>query len=563
LAEFGVVLQLAGSIVVPTLTLMLSRQTTSTYLEHFGLRERPFSNAADLRFVYVGPHHEQAIAHLLKGLQAPGGIVLLTGESGLGKTTTCRVLLSRLPERVDVVPILNPSLTPVELLAFACEELGVRCEPDADPAALCSTLRATLAARVGSRRTILLVDDAHGLGPDVIDQLSALSSLETDGPKLLEIVLIGEPALIDLVGRATGPAASQATGYYLLPFAEQETGAYVRHRLAVAGAGDLFDDEALRDLHRLSGGIPRLINVICDRALAIAVPQGRRSVDAPTVHAAARSVLTPARSVSAPARSRVRAVAPQETPRAKPPLVAPAPQRRPASRPRRRRQLRPWLVGGGLALATLAIGAIFLGPRHLDGIGPAAYSRLEAEPLTSGQPSEPNAATGVAESPPALQPEPAQPTTVLRPDSPRSDTAPLPTTIAPARPFPGFAAAPPPSSDESPHQRRRRERGELGATAPQFNPRERLAEPPPSIEPPQIAAPPAASGQPQLLEDTPLRLNTIVWVPRPNERMVYVNGHKYVEGDTLENGAILEEIQQNGVIIIQAGKRFRLRLAVR
>jgi hypothetical protein len=141
----------------------------------------------------------------------------------------------------------------------------------------------------------------------------------------------------------------------------------------------------------------------------------------------------------------------------------------------------------------------------------------------------------------------------------------MPTTppIAPARPLPGFASAPPESSDESPRQRRRRERAELRATAPQFNPRERLAEPPPSIEPPQAAPPPAASGQPQLLEDTLLRLNTIVWVPRPNERMVYVNGHKYVEGDTLENGAILEEIQQNGVIIIQGGKRFRLRLEVR
>ena len=536
---------------------MLSRQTTSTYLEHFGLRERPFSNAADLRFVYVGPHHEQAIAHLLKGLQAPGGIVLLTGESGLGKTTTCRMLLSRLPERVDVVPILNPSLTPIELLAFACEELGVRPEPGADQAALCDALRAKLAARVGSRRTVLLVDDAQGLGPDVMDQLSALSSLETDGPKLLEIVLIGEPGLIDLVGRATGPAASQATGYYLLPFAEQETGAYVRHRLAVAGAGDLFDDEALRDLHRLSAGVPRLINAICDRALTIAVPQGRRIVDAPTIRAAARAV-------QAPARPRARAAIPREAPRAKPPLAAPVPPRRPAKRARG--QIWPWLVGGGLAVSAVAIGAVLLGPRYLDGIRPTGYSRLEAGPLASSQPAELNAATGVVESPPALQPEPAQtPTTALQPDSPRSDTPPMPTTppITPARPLPGFASAPPESSEESARQRRRRERADLRATAPQFSSRGGSAEPPQSIEPPQAAAPPGASVQPPLLEDTPLRINTIVWALRPNERMVYVNGHKYVEGDTFENGAILEEIQQNGVILIQGGKRFRLRSEVR
>ena len=531
---------------------MLSRQTTSTYLEHFGLRERPFSNAADLRFVYLGPHHEQAIAHLLKGLQAPGGIVLLTGESGLGKTTTCRVLLSRLPERVDVVPILNPSLTAVELLAFACEELGVKCEPDADQATLCDALRAKLTARVGSRRTVLLVDDAQGLGPDVIDQLSALSGMETDGPKLVEIVLIGEPGLIDLVGRAAGSAASQATGYYLLPFAEQATSAYVRHRLAVAGAAaDLFDDEALRDLHRLSAGVPRLINVICDRALAIAVPQGRPIVDAPTIRAAARSVL-------APTRPRVRAATPQETPRAKPSLVAGAAPRRPS---RARRQLWPWLVGGGLAVSAVAVGAILLGPRLLEGIGHAGYSRLEAEPLASAQLSESNAATGAAESPSALQPEPQRPTTVLQPDAGRSDTQPMPTTppVAPARPLPGFASAPSVSSDESARQRRRRERAELRATGPEFSPRGGSAEPPQSAEPPLAWVQP----EPQPPPDTPLKIDMIVWAPRPNQRMVYVNGHKYVEGDTLENGAILEDIHQNGVMLIVRGKRIWLRSEVR
>jgi hypothetical protein len=338
-----------------------------------------------------------------------------------------------------------------------------------------------------------------------------------------------------------------------LPFAEQETGAYVRHRLAVAGAGDLFDDEALSDLHRLSAGVPRLINVICDRALALAVPQGRRIVDAPTIRAAARSV-------QAPARPRARAAISQEIPRAKPPLAA-VPPRRPASRARR--QLWPWLVGGGLAVSAVSIAAVLLGPRHLDGIGPSGYSRLEVEPLTSAQPSEPNAATGVAESSPALRPEPAQPTTPARqPDSPRSDTPPMPATplIAPARPLPGLASAPPASSDESARQRRRRERAELRATAPQFGPREGSAEPPPSIEPPQSWVRP----EPQPPLDTPLKIDMIVWARRPNERMVYVNGHRYVEGDVLENGAVLEEIQQDGVVlIVQGGRRSRLGSAVR
>jgi hypothetical protein len=301
-----------------------------------------------------------------------------------------------------------------------------------------------------------------------------------------------------------------------LPFGEQETGAYVRHRLAAAGAGNLFDDEALRDLHRLSAGVPRLINVICDRALTIAVPQGRRAVDAPTIRAAARSVL-------APARSAARAATPQEAPRPKSPLVAPAPPRRRARRARR--QLWPWVVGGGLALSAVAIGAILLGPRHRDGVGPAAYSRFEAVPPTSAEPREPNAGARVAESP---QPEPAQPpAAVPQPDAPR------------------FVTETPASSDESERQRRRRARAELRPTAPQFSPREGSAEPPSSAEPPQ------AWVQPQPPADTPLKVDMIVWAPDPRGRMAYVNGHRYVEGQTLENGAVLREIQPDGIIVIQ------------
>src|SRR5262245_51245073 len=258
---------------------MLRREATSTYLQHFGLRERPFLNAPDLRFVYLGPHHEQAIAHLLRGMEVPGSVVLLTGESGIGKTTTCRALLSRLPERVDVALIVNPALTPVELRAFLCDQLGVAYETDASDQALVDALHGKLSARLGTRRTVVVVDEAQSLVPDVVDQLFALSNMELEGRKLVEIILIGEPPLIDLVGRATAHRSSQApTGYYLLPFAEAETVAYVRHRVAVAGVPDLFEPEALRDVHRLSGGVPGLINVICERALSIAVPQGRRTV---------------------------------------------------------------------------------------------------------------------------------------------------------------------------------------------------------------------------------------------------------------------------------------------
>ncbi|HKQ67609.1 MAG TPA: general secretion pathway protein GspB, partial [Methylomirabilota bacterium] len=218
---------------------------------------------------------------------------------------------------------------------------------------------------------------------------------------------------------------------------------------------------------------------------------------------------------------------------------------------RARRQLWPWLVGGGLAVSAVAIGAIFLGPRHLTGVGPAASARLEAEPSTSAESPEPNATTRVVESP---QREPAQPSAAVpQPDAPPADTRPMLATPpnAPGRPLPGFVPETPASSDESARQRRRRARAELRAAAPQLSPREGSAEPPPPIEPPQTGAQPSA--------DTPLRIEMIVWAPEPGARMVYVNGHRYVEGQTLENGAVLREIQPDAIIVLQRGQPFRLR----
>jgi type II secretory pathway predicted ATPase ExeA len=508
---------------------MLRREATSTYLEHFGLRERPFSNAPDLRFVYLGPHHEQAIAHLLRGMEVPGSVVLLTGESGIGKTTTCRALLSRLPERVDVALIVNPALTPVELRAFLCHQLGLAYETDTDQAFV-DALHGKLSARLGTRRTVLVVDEAQSLVPDVVDQLFALSNMELEGRKLVEIILIGEPPLIDLVGRATAHRSSQSpTGYYLLPFAEAETAAYVRHRLAVAGVPDLFEPEALRDVHRLSGGVPGLINAISERALSIAVPQGRRSVDAPTVRAAARSART---SATSPALAAAR----QGAPRPRPPRV-PLP---PAPKPARRtgRPLRPWLIGGGLALAAVAIGAIFLGPRAHDVGVPAVESRAEADSPIRVEPLEADAVE--------TQPQPARP-----PDTgeqldparliPPPMSSPLLVTPGPARPLePGMRVVPgpPASSDESPRQDRRRARADLRA-APG---------PPQSAVQPQV--PPAAAS---------LKIDFLLWASEPKDRLVFMNGRKYVEGETLENGAILQEIQEDGIVMFQNGLRIQVR----
>lgn len=266
------------------------------YLAHFGLHERPFSNTPDPQFVYLGARHEEALAHLLYGVQEHGGFVQLTGEIGTGKTTVCRLLLERLPEGVDVALIVNPILSPEELLAALCDELGVKDEGVARSRKVLVDLlyRHLLAAHAAKRRTVLIVDEAQNLTVQALEQLRLLTNLETAKQKLLQIMLIGQPELVELLARPDLRQLSQriTARYHLLPFTARETRAYVSHRLALAGgAEDLFERGALRDVHRLSGGVPRLINVICDRALLGAYAQRRATVDSQTVRTAAREVL--------------------------------------------------------------------------------------------------------------------------------------------------------------------------------------------------------------------------------------------------------------------------------
>ena len=266
------------------------------YLQHFGFHERPFSNTPDPGFVYLGSRHEEALAHLLYGVQEHGGFVQLTGEIGTGKTTVCRVLLERLPEGVDVALIVNPVLSPEELLATLCDELGVKYESGTrSRKALVDTLyRHLLAAHSAKRRTVLIVDEAQRLTVEALEQLRLLTNLETDKQKLLQIMLIGQPELDELLARPDLRQLSQriTERYHLQPLTPGETRAYVTHRLTLAGGpADIFEPGAVREVHRLSGGVPRLINIIGDRALLGAYAQRRERVNARTVRGAAREVL--------------------------------------------------------------------------------------------------------------------------------------------------------------------------------------------------------------------------------------------------------------------------------
>jgi general secretion pathway protein A len=266
------------------------------YSAYFGLTSSPFSVTPDPRFLYLSDGHREALAHLLYGIGDGGGFVQLTGEVGTGKTTLCRCLLEQLPPEVDVALVLNPKLTDVELLAAVCDELGVQYPAPATSRKLLvdALYRHLLDAHGRGRRTVLILDEAQDLAPDVLEQIRLLTNLETSTQKLLQVILIGQPELIRLLDREDLRQLAQrvTARYHLLPFAEADSGAYVGHRLAIAGQKDpIFTGAALRAVHRASRGVPRVINAVCDRALLGAYARDERRVGARTVRRAAREVL--------------------------------------------------------------------------------------------------------------------------------------------------------------------------------------------------------------------------------------------------------------------------------
>ena len=266
------------------------------YTSFFGLAEKPFAITPDPRYLYLSERHAEALAHLLYGINESGGFIQLTGEVGTGKTTVVRTLLSRVPHHADVAVILNPRVTPVEFLLTICEELGLAIA-DADRESVKHMVdalnRRLLNAHAEGRRIIVLVDEAQNLSIDVLEQVRLLTNLETPTQKLLQIILIGQPELRELLDRnELRQLAQRITGrYHLMPLSREETKGYVRHRLRVAGATeDIFTPGALLELHRLSLGIPRVINVACDRALLGGYTQDTKKITASLVRQAAGEV---------------------------------------------------------------------------------------------------------------------------------------------------------------------------------------------------------------------------------------------------------------------------------
>jgi general secretion pathway protein A len=242
------------------------------YTSFFGLHEKPFSITPDPRYLFMSERHAEALAHLLYGVKETGGFIQLTGEVGTGKTTLVRSLLQQVPDTTDVALILNPQISRIEFLCAICEELGIPLpEARGSVKALIDALnRFLLENHSRGRRTILIVDEAQNLRPDVLEQVRLLTNLETTKQKLLQIILIGQPELRALLARNDmRQLAQRITGrYHLEPLSRDETEAYIDHRVKVAGGvGRIFANGSRREIYRLGRGIPRMINVIADRAL--------------------------------------------------------------------------------------------------------------------------------------------------------------------------------------------------------------------------------------------------------------------------------------------------------
>ncbi|MFL6695035.1 MAG: AAA family ATPase [Ramlibacter sp.] len=269
------------------------------YAPYFGLSHEPFSIAPDPRYLFMSERHREALAHLLYGLGGGGGFVLLTGEIGTGKTTVCRCFLEQIPETCNVAYIFNPKLTVIELLQSICEEFHVPVprREGGQPTVkdYLDPLNAfLLQAHAQGRNSVLIIDEAQNLSEDVLEQLRLLTNLETSERKLLQIVLIGQPELRTMLARPGLEQLAQRViaRYHLDALSPGETVHYVRHRLEVAGLTRAlpFEPRAMAKVHKLSGGVPRRINLLCDRALLGAYAGSEPVVTPAIVDLAAKEV---------------------------------------------------------------------------------------------------------------------------------------------------------------------------------------------------------------------------------------------------------------------------------
>ncbi len=276
----------------------------SIYLQHFALAREPFSIVPDPGFLYPSIYHRQAVAHLKYGLDREGGFILLTGEVGTGKTTLTRTMIKRIPPHVRVAYILNSKLNVADVLASICDELDIDL-PNASELSLTKQSftkqcidalnRNLLAAHADGKKTLIVLEEAQNLTAEVLEALRLLSNLETSSDKLLHILLVGQPELLDILAQQELRQLNQrvVSRFHLSPLDKNDLSNYINHRLHRAGAKRaIFDSGCAAVLFRLTGGVPRLINLVCHQSLVAAYSTGAQTVSAKLVKQAASEILS-------------------------------------------------------------------------------------------------------------------------------------------------------------------------------------------------------------------------------------------------------------------------------
>ena len=264
------------------------------YSNYFGFKERPFKLLPDPTYLFLSKSHEEALAHLKYALGHGDGFVEITGEVGTGKTTLCRVFLDRLQDDTEAAYIFNPRLDEVQLLKTINDELGIASSANNTKDLIDDLNVFLIQMKASDKNVILIIDEAQNLSVDVLEQLRLLSNLETTQSKLLQIILVGQPELGDMLDshelRQLGQRITLSC--YLAPLTFKETSAYIEHRLQIAltKPGNLFSKNALKEIYKYAGGIPRLINIICDRSLLIAYSRNRKKVSGNIVRMAIREL---------------------------------------------------------------------------------------------------------------------------------------------------------------------------------------------------------------------------------------------------------------------------------
>ncbi len=262
------------------------------YEEYFGLKESPFNITPDPRYIFFSKKHLEAFSSLLYGIETRKGFIAITGEIGAGKTTLCRVLLEELKGRARTSIILNPNLSDSELLLSIVQDFGIQLTSRNKKECFDSLNRFVLKEFHNGFNVVLIIDEAQDLKPRSLEQVRLLSNLETDSQKLIQIVLVGQPELRHTLNNPSLKQLRQRIGvwYHLTTLDQEEVFRYVEHRLKVAGWREdislLFDSSAINAIYEHTEGIPRLINVLCDRSLLAAYAKGTRTINTSIVEEA-------------------------------------------------------------------------------------------------------------------------------------------------------------------------------------------------------------------------------------------------------------------------------------